>query len=278
MYKFQNLTKFIIASLVGLLFVSCTKTDTPKTTSLYSDFSYAIPLADFTDAAEKLVALAPDGVAIGEVHGQLAGIMLLEAVVASAKKTHKSVLVLHEFVPTEINLDLSTTPSDSFDVYNPLDSTLPLWTLNNDKRATHELRQLFIKISKDNDVELSYLWDPRLNPLPNKLKAHGFAERWSIAKKARPEAYIVALAGNYHTSNSDRYDLDVTNSLCRYAEEKLNLNLICVSVDNHVSKNENCQDNQQAVLLKGEDLFLDWDYFIRRPDGCVAQAHWVNAP
>lgn len=278
MRKCNAAMKIISACLSCLLLISCSKAETPDTSPLPVQFTYDTPLADFSNAAEELVALAHNGVAIGEAHGQLAGIMLLDAVVEAAKKRYESVLVLHEFTPSEIGLDLAVTPIDSFQTYSPTDPSLPLWTNNIDKRATHELRQYFLKISKDNAVELSYLWDGRLSPLPNKLKAHGFAERWAIAKKARPEAYIVALGGNYHTSTSHLYDLDVTNSLCRYADERLNLNLTCVSVDNNASKNEDCKENQQALLLKGEDLFLGWDYFIQRPDGCVVQAHWVNAP
>jgi len=53
-----------------------------------------------------------------------------------------------------------------------------------DKRATWELHAFFEKIAEMPNVSLSYLWDPRLNPPPNKLKAHGMAVRWKIAREA----------------------------------------------------------------------------------------------
>jgi len=92
----------------------------------------------------------------------------------------------------------------------------------------------------------------------------------------KPDAYIVALAGNYHTSSAKRYSFEETNSLCRYADEVLNMKLICVAADNLVSVNENCLPNQKAVVLKGEDIFENWNYVIRRPDRCTVQAQWVN--
>ena len=234
------------------------------------------PLADFSDAARELVEASPEGIAIGEVHGQIAGIMLLEAVTEAALETYPIVLVLHEFTPGEAGLDITATPKDSFQTYDITDISLPLWTSNMDKRATWELHAFFEKIAEMPNVSLSYLWDPRLNPPPNKLKAHGMAVRWKIAREARPDAYIVALAGNYHTSSSERYSLEETNSLCRYADEVFNMKLICVAVDNLVSANENCLPNQKAVVLKGEDIFENWDYVIRRPDRCTVQAQWVN--
>lgn len=123
----------------------------------------------------------------------------------------------------------------------------------------------------------SNLWDGRLNPPPNRLKAHGFAERWKIAQAARPESYIIALGGNYHTSSSEQYDLDVTNSMCRYADERLDIQINCIAVDNWVSPNKNCKDNQEAIIINGEDIFDEWDYVVRRPDRCVVEAHWVNS-
>jgi len=94
----------------------------------------------------ELVEASPEGIAIGEVHGQIASIMLLEAVTEAALETYPTVLVLHEFTPGEA-----------------------------DKRATWELHAFFEKIAEMPNVSLSYLWDPRLNPPPNKLKAHGMA-------------------------------------------------------------------------------------------------------
>ena len=234
------------------------------------------PLADFSDAARELVEASPEGIAIGEVHGQIASIMLLEAVTEAALETYPTVLVLHEFTPGEAGLDITATPKDSFQTYDITDISLPLWTSNIDKRATWELHAFFEKIAEMPNVSLSYLWDPRLNPPPNKLKAHGMAVRWKIAREARPDAYIVALAGNYHTSSSERYSLEETNSLCRYADEVFNMKLTCVAVDNLVSADENCLPNQKAVVLKGEDVFENWDYVIRRPDRCTVQAQWVN--
>ena len=129
------------------------------------------------------------------------------------------------------------------------------------------------------NVELSNLMDMRLNPLPNRLKAHGFAERWNVAQIARPESYIIALGGNYHTSTPiKKYDLDVTNSMCRYADERLDTKITCITVDNWLSPNENCKAGQQAIVLKGQDIVADWDYVVLRPDRCVVQAHWVKAP
>ena len=275
--SFKLAFNFLSLYLLCVCLVACSNSEILQDMPPKAELPYDIPLADFTNVAEKLVAQAPNGLAIGEVHGQLAGIMLLDAVIQAAKETHQTVLVLHEFAPSEIGLDLATTPRQSFETYVATDANLPFWTDNIDKRATHELWQLFIKISKDEAVELSYLMDTRLNPLPNRLKAHGFAKRWEIAKKARPQSYIVSLSGNYHTSSSDQYDLDVTNSLCRYAYETLGMMLTCITVDNSASPNENCQDNQEAALVKGEDVFLEWDYVVYRPDRCVVQAHWVNA-
>jgi len=273
----------IAALLSSVLFLSaltgCSKNETVQHPTLQKDnFSYDTPLADFSKAAQELLALSPEGLAIGEVHGQLAGIMLLEAVVDAAKETYPSVLILHEFTPSEIGLDLEDAPMEGFSTYDPSDPKLPFWNNNIDKRATHELRAYFSKIAGANNIEVSYLWDPRLAPLPNKLKAHAIAKRWKIAKTARPDAYIVSLSGNYHTSISHQYDLDVTNSLCRYADEVLSLKLTCITVDMGDSANENCEENQDAILLKGEDIFEQWDYAVRRPDKCVVQAHWVNAP
>jgi len=54
------------------------------------------------------------------------------------------------------------------------------------------------------------------------------------------------------------------------------MKLTCVAVDNLVSADENCLPNQKAVVLKGEDVFENWDYVIRRPDRCTVQAQWVN--
>ncbi len=277
-FRLQVVFKLLGFCLLCACLVGCSKAEVSQDLPPQTEFSYDIPLADFTNAAEELVELAPNGIAIGEVHGQLAGIMLLDAVVEAAKKTHQTVLVLHEFTPSEIGLDWAETPSHSFQTYDATNPSLPFWTDNTDMRATHELRQFFIQISNDDAVELSYLLDPRLDPLPNRLKAHGFAERWAIAKRARPKAYIVSLSGNYHTSSSDRYDLEVTNSLCRYANEVIGLNLICVAVDNAYSPNGSCRVDEKAIILKGEDVYLDWDYVVRRPDRCVVQAHWVNAP
>lgn len=155
--------------------------------------------------------------------------------------------------------------------------TLPLWTSNFDKRATWELHALFERIENLQNVELSYFWDNRLDPPPNFLKAHGMAKRWKIAQGARPESYIIALAGNYHTSSSNQYDLDVTNSLCRYADEVLRLTITCIAADNLVSPNENCQEGQEGIVIKGKDVFQEWDYVVHRPDRCVVKAHWVNA-
>ena len=278
MDKPQVAIKFFGFCLLSVCLIGCSNSEISQELPPKTALSYDIPLANFTNVAETLVDLAPNGIAIGEVHGQLAGIMLLDAVMQAAKETHQTVLVLHEFAPSEIGLDLATTPRQSFETYIATDANLPFWTDNIDKRATHELRELFIKMSKDEAVELSYLMDSRLNPLPNRLKAHGFAKRWEIAKKARPHSYIISLSGNYHTSSSDQYDLDVTNSLCRYADEVLSMKLTCITVDNLASLNEKCQDNQEAVLVKGEDVFLEWDYVVHRPDRCVVQAHWVNAP
>lgn len=241
-------------------------------------FSYPIPLADFSEAAEQLLDLSPNGIAIGEVHGQLAGIMLLEAMTKAALRRGKKVLVLHEFGPTEAELDVKDIPKDDFRIYDMRSKDLPLWTDNIDKRATWELHAFFKKIATMPNVELSNLMDTRLNPPPNRLKAHGFAERWKVAQAARPESYIIALGGNYHMSYSKQYDLDVTNSMCRYADERLDIHINCISVDNWASPNENCAENQEAIIIKGEDVFYEWDYVVRRPDRCVVQAHWVNAP
>ena len=139
------------------------------------------------------------------------------------------------------------------------------------------MHAFFERIEELPNVELSFLWDDRLNPLPNKLKAHGFAERWKVARSARPESYIIALGGNYHTSSSDQYDLDVTNSMCRYADERLNIQITCITMDNKTPLNKNCQTHQRAVVLAGNDISADWDYVVRRPDRCIAQAHWVRA-
>lgn len=236
------------------------------------------PLADFSQVAQELVKKSPDGIAIGEVHGQIAGVMLLETVTEVALEIHDSVLILHEFTPQEAGLNLETTPQDDFQTYIMTDKTLPFWTDNIDKRATWELHAFFEDIFRMPDVSLSYLWDARLNPLPNKLKAHGMAERWQIAKLARPDSYIVVLGGNYHTQVSDKYSLEVTNSLCRYTEEKFGFRPSCVTVDNWLSPNENCKESQKAIMRKGEDVIMDWDYVVRRPDRCVVQAHWVNEP
>ena len=248
-------------------------------TSEKEGFSYPFPLADFSDAAERLLNLSPNGVAIGEVHGQLAGIMLLEAMTDAALKRGKKVLVLHEFAPIEAGLDIRDIPKNDFRIYDMTSKELPLWTDNIDKRATWELHAFFEKINTMPNVELSNLMDMRLNPLPNRLKAHGFAERWNVAQIARPESYIIALGGNYHTSTPiKKYDLDVTNSMCRYADERLDTKITCITVDNWLSPNENCKAGQQAIVLKGQDIVADWDYVVLRPDRCVVQAHWVKAP
>jgi hypothetical protein len=242
-------------------------------------FSYPVPLADFTDAAEQLLDLSPNGIAIGEVHGQLASIMLLEAMTDTVVKRGKKVLILHEFTPTEAGLDIDDSPMDTVRNVDLTSKDLPLWTDNFDKRATWELHAFFEKIAIMPNVELSHLWDGRLNPPPNLLKAHGFAERWKVAQAARPQSYIIAMGGNYHTSSPIKlYDLEVTNSMCRYADERLDIQITCITVDNWDSPNEDCKQGQKAIVLKGKDVFEHWDYVVRRPDRCVVQAHWVNAP
>lgn len=242
-----------------------------------SELSYPIDLADYSDVAKQLISLSPDGVAIGEVHGQIAGILLLEAVMTQAVEQGRNVLVLQEITPDEAGLNLDDVPARGFRVIDMTSKNLPFWKDNIDKRATWELNSFFNHLSKTPNVELSYLWDSRLNPPPNRLKAHGMAERWQIAKVARPDSYIIALAGNYHTSINDDYPLSDTNSLCRYAAEVYGFRPSCVAVDNWDSPNANCQKDQQAVLIKGSEIFEDWDYMIQRPDRCVVQAHWVNA-
>jgi len=76
------------------------------------------PLADFSQVAQELVKKSPDGIAIGEVHGQIAGVMLLETVTEVALEIHDSVLILHEFTPQEAGLNLETTPQDDFQTDN----------------------------------------------------------------------------------------------------------------------------------------------------------------
>ena len=281
---FQIRPMLIVMLVISMFFNGCSETKSDERTPRSSGTEKAHPLAkktrppraDFSQAAKELVKQSPDGIAIGEVHGQLAGIMLLEAVTKAALDVHGSVLVLHEFTPQEAGLNLDMAPKEDFQTYTMIEKTLPFWTDNVDGRATWELHAFFEKIAGMPDVSLSYLWDPRLNPPPKKLKAHGMAERWQIAKLANPNSYIVALGGNYHMHVSDRYPLDVTNSLCRYAIEKLGFRPSCVAVDGWNSPNENCQENQKAIIQKGEDVFKDWDYFVSRPDKCVVQAHWVN--
>jgi hypothetical protein len=284
MKLFQIHLLFLVVLAMGVFFNGCGETSSHKMTAdhLAAEKTQSLaektnpPLADFSQAAKELVKISPDGIAIGEVHGQLTGIMLLEAVTEAALDVHDSVLVLHEFSPREAGLNLGMTPKDGFQTYDMTDKTLPFWTDNIDKRATWELHAFFEKIADMSDVSLSYLWDERLNPPPNKLKAHGMAKRWQIAKLAHPNSYIVALGGNYHTQVSDRYPLEVTNSLCRYAQEKLGFRPSCVAVDNWSSPKENCKDNQTAIIRKGEDVFEHWDYVVWRPDRCVVEAHWVN--
>ena len=281
-----NLTKakaILVAIMTTLNLSACealtdppTTIESPDSALMSSEFSYPIALADYSEAAKQLINISPDGIAIGEVHGQIAGVLLLEAVMYAALNEGRSVLVLHEFTPSEAGLNLEKIPTGEFRVIDMTSKDLPFWKDNIDKRATWELRNFFEDISKTSYVELSYLWDSRLNPSPNRLKAHGMAERWQIAKVARPDSYIVALAGNYHISVNDNYPLNDTNSLCRYAEETYGFRPICVTVDNSASLNEDCQEEQQAVLVKGSVAFKDWDYVIQRPDRCVAQAHWVN--
>jgi len=249
----------------------------PSQPSQDEGFSYPVPLADFSDAAEQLFSLSPQGIAIGEVHGQIAGVVMLEAMATAALAQGKAVLILHEFTPSEAGLDLSDVLIDDFHTIYMTSKTLPFWTDNNDKRATWELQAFFQRVENLPNVELSYLWDSRLNPPPNRLKAHGMAERWKIAKEAKPDSYIIALAGNYHTQVKTDYPLEATNSLCRYTEEKYGFRPTCISVDRWLSPNENCQENQVAKLVKG-DIFSAWDYAVLRPDRCVVQAHWVNAP
>ena len=258
----KRITFCILA--IGLFLTSCNRPDenTEVITqnakaSAPTAFTYPIPLADFSDAAQQLLTLSPDGLAIGEVHGQLAGIMMLEAVMNAALAEDKAVLILHEFTPTEAGLKFENVPQDEFRTINMTDRTLPFWTDNIDKRATWELHAFFERIENLQNVELSYLWDGRLNPKPNRLKAHGFAERWKIAREAHPDSYIIALGGNYHTSSSDQYDLAVANSMCRYADEVLDIKLTCISMDNWLSPNENCKAGRQAIVLKGEDRFPD---------------------
>lgn len=271
--------------LTSLFLTSCNRADRnsevtrqDKMSSPLLAFTYPIPLADFSEAAEQLLDSSPNGIAIGEVHGQIAGILLLEAMTETALKRGISVLVLHEFTPTEAGLDIQDVPRDDFRIYDMTSKNLPLWKDNIDKRATWELHSFFEKIAATPNVELSNLWDGRLNPPPNRLKAHGFAERWKIAQAARPESYIIAMGGNYHMSSSEQYDLDVTNSMCRYANERLNIQINCITVDNWASPNKDCKLGQKAIIFKGKDIFEHWDYVVRRPDRCVVQAHWVNAP
>ena len=248
-----------------------------STVTKVSEFSYPVPLADFSQSAEELIKLYPDGIAVGEVHGQLAGVLLLDALVTAALADSHSVLVLHEFTPQEAGLSLQQVPKDTFRKIDMRSKSLPFWTENTDKRATWELYAFFVKLSTIQNVELSYLWDSRLNPKPNHLKAHGMAKRWKTAREARPDSYIIALGGNYHTQVITDYPLDVTNSLCRYTEEKYGFRPGCITVDHWLSPNENCRDNLSAELIKG-DIHTTWDYAVLRPDRCVVQAHWVNEP
>lgn len=75
------------------------------------ELSYPVPLADYSKAAVELFHLSPNGIAIGEVHGQIAGVMLLEAVLMTALKHGRSVVILHEFSPKEASLNLGDVPS-----------------------------------------------------------------------------------------------------------------------------------------------------------------------
>jgi len=269
----------ICSSISFAAILSCSQAqDVIKTQPPNTEFSYDFPLADYSAVAQQLIDLSPNGIAIGELHGQLAGILLLEDIVRIAQKTYPSVLVLIEVTPQELDLNIDDVSVEGFQTFDISDPSLPFWNDNIDKRATHELRLYLSKITNEKNVEQSYLWDSRLNPPPNALKAHGFAKRWEIAKAARPNAYIVALAGNYHTSVNHDYPLNETNSMCRYADEKLDIKLTCIAVESHGSKNNDCKDNQTAILQRGSEVYEDWHYVIRRPDRCLVEAHWVNEP
>ena len=231
---------------------------------------------ELTQAARALVNLSPKGVAIGEVHGQLEGVKMLEAVVNAALENFDSIVVLIEVVPVEAGLDTETIPLSDFRAIEMSNKSLHFWTKNIDKRATWELHSLVSALKDRPKVELSYFYDPRLNPAPNHLKAHGMAERWHIAQKARPNSYIVALAGNHHTKVQYNYPLEVTNSICRYLYETYGYKPVCISVDHQASGEDGCVAGLPATLSEGAALFEPWNYVVRRTDRCTRSATWVG--
>ena len=231
---------------------------------------------EYEEAAEKILSLSPNGVAIGEVHGQQEGVAFLKAVVAAAIARKEAIVLLLELTPGEAGLNPDVIPLSDFRAIDMTDKNLPFWTENSDMRATWELYNYILELTDVPGVEISYFLDPRLYPPPNKLKAHGLAERWQVTKQARPKSYIISWSGNYHTSVEENYPLDVTNSLCRYLEETYGYKPTCLSIDNRDASKDPCAARVEADVLKGEDVFEKWDYVIRRPDRCTRKSAWIG--
>lgn len=231
---------------------------------------------EFSDAADRLIQLSPNGLAIGEVHGQREGVEFMKAAVKSAVDRGLTVLLLLEISPSEAGLDVSSLDLGDYRAIDMSDKTLPFWTQNLDMRASWELYDYLVQVSGRPNIEVSYFMDSRLNPGPNRLKAHGLAERWNIAKQARPEHYVISWSGNYHTSVNQQYPLDVTNSMCRYLLETYDYAPTCMSVDSFASTGKNCADNVKAKLIEGPQVHEPWDYVVWHPDRCTRKSHWVG--
>ena len=233
--------------------------------------------SEYEEAAETILNLSPNGIAIGEAHGQQEGVEFLKAVVSAATARGETVLLLLEIAPGEAGLDPGVIPLTDFRAIDLTDRNLPFWTENSDMRATWGLYDYILELSDVQGVEISYFLDPRLDPPPNKLKAHGLAERWQIAKQARPNSYIISLSGNNHTRVEPVYPLEVTNSLCRYLEETYGYKPSCISIDHQAASEVPCDAGVSAEVIKGDEVFEPWDYVIRRPDRCTRKATWVGS-
>ena len=233
---------------------------------------------EYAEAANLMIDLSPNGIAIGEVHGQREGVEFTKAAVEAAVQKGKSVVLLLEIAPSEAGLNTSQIQLSDFRLIDITEENLPFWTDNSDMRATWELYDYVLELRDMPEVEVTYLLDPRLNPPPNKLKAHGLAERWHIAKQARPDSYLISLSGNYHTSINEAYPLDVTNSLCRYLDETYKYTPTCVSIDHKVAAKTLCETGVLAEVIKGGVVNEPWDYVIWRPDRCTRKSNWSREP
>ncbi|MEL6688124.1 MAG: hypothetical protein AAFP97_10950 [Pseudomonadota bacterium] len=231
----------------------------------------------FKTIARELIDVSPDGLAIGEVHGQIEGIEFMRAAIDVALETHDRVLLLLEITPEEAGLDIDQIIATDFILIDMSDMHLPFWTENLDKRASWELYEQISELRDMPRVEISYLWDPRLYGPPNFIKAHGLARRWHIVQEARPRSYIISLMGNLHTSKNYKYPLAVTNSLCRYLLETHEYAPTCLRVDHDLSSRIECPEGVRQQLFKGSDVFEDYDYVVHRSDRCTRKATWVGA-